>query len=222
MNKNLLVAISAISFAIGAPFTSISASALSSYQIDDESSGNQYPLPPGPPSAPQHVYTPQVAAPSGLDLPLAGNVKILSQGQVTTACADVGSAKTEILSTNFRTGPVNKYVEINYSGQFSMGSKTVDGFNRMFLQCAIRLATQVPTDDVACAEMSNAYIVARRPKIPGTPNTYPAITTTSAYIGYVANLTPDTEYTVTFYVYTGTTPAGDLGTVCYSNMILRY
>lgn len=222
MKRNLLAITSTLFFATSAPLASISASPFSSYQIENEKdNGNPYPLPPGPPSAP-YRYAPQ-ASTTGQNFPLAGNVKFVSQGQVTSSCQTVTSAKTTILTTNFTAGPVNKYVEINYSGQFSMGSSTTDGFNRIFLQCAIRLASDPPANDVACAEMPLGYIAARRPRISGAPNfSFAATTTTSAYIGYVSGLTPDTDYTVTFYAYTAATPLNDTGSVCYSNMILRY
>lgn len=145
---------------------------------------------------------------------------VVSQGEAGGDCTVVNNTKTVILTATFKTGEVNKYVEINYSGQFNMGSSSVDGFNRMFLQCAIRLASSGPDGDTACTAMTNSYIPTRRPKIGA--NNYSGITNVGAYIGYVSGLAVNTEYTVTMYSFTADTPAGDIGQVCYSNMILRY
>jgi hypothetical protein len=232
MKKPLVFLVSAMTVAISTPLAADARTARGALP-DDLANGNHYPLPPGPPSLPveyEQGYSShstflepesEAEAEAVSNYPLAGNLLMASQGNSSADCKTVRSTKTAIFATNFVTGPVSSYVEVNYSGQFAMGPTTTTGLNRIFLQCAIRLASQTQAEDVACAAMSNAYIVARRPQITGTTN-FPAITNTGSYIGYASGLAPDTEYTVSIYAYTGTTPANDSGTVCYSNMTLRY
>jgi len=162
----------------------------------------------------------------------AGNIVYKSQG--ITSCLNLNPTSSEvtIFNVDFNTARASRYIEVNYSGQFSLSASTQ--LNRIFLSCRVlQGASSVPCSGI----FANGYAMARRVMIPAIPAatppipaTYAAVTNSGSYIGYVyvgsdGTIKPDTATTVEIIARilpsSGFTVDGT-GTVCYSNLILRY
>lgn len=154
----------------------------------------------------------------------AGNIIYKSQG--TSVCVNLSPTSSEVavFEVSFNTAYASRYIEINYSGQFSMSS--ANQLNRIFLSCSVSQgASSVP-----CSGISNlGYAMARRVLTGGNPS-FAATTASSSYIGYVyvgsdGTIKPNAATTVKilakFIAPSGSSLEGT-GTVCFSNLILRY
>ena len=169
-----------------------------------------------------------LAAPGQTDTvfaPPAGNVIFKSQG--TGSCANLSPTNPDvtIFQVDFNTAYASSYIEVNYSGQFSMSSSTQ--LNRIFLNCSVTQgANSVPCSGI----YTQGYAMARRVLVGGSPPSYAAVTNSGSYVGYVyvgsdGSIKPNTATTVNiavrFLPSSGFTLDGT-GTVCFSNLTVRY
>jgi len=157
--------------------------------------------------------------------PPAGNVIFKSQG--TSSCTNLNTAVTElaIFEVDFNTAHASSYIEVNYSGQFSLNASAQ--LNRIFLNCSVAQgATSVPCSGI----FTQGYSMARRVLVGGSPPTYAAVTNSGSYVGYVyvgsdGSIKPNTLTTVKIlakFVPTSGFSLDGTGSICFSNLIVRY
>jgi len=118
----------------------------------------------------------------------------------------------------FRTGPASTFVEIDYSAQVSVAAATVD--NSLYVKCSV--SQDGGTNWTTCSgQGANGIAMAR-----GVQNgqTYSTNTSSGSYMGFVADLQPDTPTKVKLEAkLLNTMPAGTKNsTVCQNNVIIRY
>lgn len=152
----------------------------------------------------------------------AGNVIYRSAG---TSCVTINSTDpTDVFPTtqtpttiDFTTSPATNFIEIQYSGQISLGAGTLT--NRVFFRCSV--SQDGGTSYTPCSGMgTNGYIMARRVETGLAPNSFQTVTNSGNYIGYVA-VQPSTP---TILKLTARLEQVNINsaTVCSSNAIVRY
>jgi hypothetical protein len=116
----------------------------------------------------------------------------------------------------FTTSPATNFIEIQYSGQYSLGNGTLT--NRAFFRCSV--SQDGGTTFIPCSGIgTNGYIMARRVETSSvTP--FALVTSSGGYTGFVS-VQPSTPTIVKLDARLEVVN-GAVGTACFSNAIVRY